>query len=150
MAEVKDTIVADVDSCSAVKMTEELGVKDNSSFWECNGWTFVAGVELLLLFAFVFALFKSKKTVAFDEFSRIKQESKNEVVDFSNLLNSAFNSGKLYDMLKAKCHPDRFATEPDKCKRANEIFQEITRNKNNIKKLEELKLQAEKDLNVKF
>jgi hypothetical protein len=52
--------------------------------------------------------------------------------------------------LKVKCHPDRFATDAEKNVIAENIFQEITKNKTNVKRLIELKEEAKQKLNINF
>lgn len=77
----------------------------------------------------------------------IKNEVKKEgKIDFYNTVNSAFNSDELYNELIRKYHPDRFVNDDSKVNIANKIFQEITKNKLNIQKLEELKKEAEQKL----
>jgi len=71
-------------------------------------------------------------------------------VDFDNIIISSFNSTALYNELKVKCHPDRFATDEEKTIIAENIFQEISKNKTNMKKLLELKEEAKMKLNVNF
>ena len=57
---------------------------------------------------------------------------------------------QLYDELKVKCHPDRFPTDKEKNTIAENIFQEISKNKNNVKRLLELKEEASQKLNINF
>lgn len=121
-------------------------VLEKNDFWTCNGWTIIAGIEFILII--IVLLFKRRNS-KFEKLRNLKREISGKEVDFTNILNSAFNSKELYDILKVKCHPDRFI-DSNKNALANEIFQEISKNKNNIKKLEELKVRAEKELNVKF
>ena len=66
------------------------------------------------------------------------------------MINSSFNSQQLYDELKKKCHPDRFPNDNDKNSIAIKLFQEISENKNNSKRLSEIKEVAEKKLQIKF
>ncbi len=66
------------------------------------------------------------------------------------MINSSFNSQQLYDELKKKCHPDRFPNDNDKNSIAINLFQEISENKNNSKRLLELKEIAEQKLQIKF
>ena len=56
----------------------------------------------------------------------------------------------LYDLLKKKCHPDRFSTQPELVEKATEIFALIVKNKYNHQALLELKERAEKELNIHF
>lgn len=117
----------------------------HESQWDCNGWTIVAGVELLLIILII--AFKRRK-MSTDKMRTLKRGIASEEVDFDNILNSAFNSGALYDKLKVKCHPDRFSSDDIKNAVANELFQEITKNKNNLKKLQELKERAKTELGI--
>ena len=65
-----------------------------------------------------------------------------------NVVNSIFHSEALYDKLKVRCHPDRFVHDEELMNRAGDLFQEITENRRNLKKLEELKIIAEEELKV--
>ena len=69
-------------------------------------------------------------------------------VDFDGVMRSAFMAKDLYDQLKGKCHPDKFATEPEKMKVATEIFALLVKNKHNYDELCKLKDRAIKELNI--
>ena len=43
---------------------------------------------------------------------KVKEQLKSAPINLGNTINSAFNSKPLYDKLKVKCHPDRFANTP--------------------------------------
>ncbi len=89
---------------------------------------------------------KSKVTAK----QQFKSESLKQDIDFNNIINSSFNSIKLYDELKVKCHPDRFPTDREKNIIAENLFQEISKNKTNVKRLLELKEEAIQKLNINF
>ncbi|MCQ2304588.1 MAG: hypothetical protein MJZ97_06325 [Bacteroidales bacterium] len=113
-----------------------------------NVWFVLSIIEFLVIIALLIFRKSDKRT---DEKSKIKNDVKNEGdINFDNTLMSAFHSKKLYDELKTKCHPDRFVGDDEKMAIANTIFQEITKNKRNFQKLEELKIEAEEKLNVNF
>lgn len=69
-------------------------------------------------------------------------------VDFNNIINSSFAARQLYDELKVKCHPDRFL-DPSLNAIATSIYQAITENRHNHKRLLELKQQAIQQLKIK-
>ena len=78
---------------------------------------------------------------------------KEDDVDFVQTIKMAFDVKKaqsLYDMLKKRCHPDIFSPDAEKVAIADDLFQEITKNKNNYKKLLELKEIAKEKLNINF
>ncbi len=77
-----------------------------------------------------------------------KLKDKNTSVDFDGVMRSAFMAKDLYDQLKGKCHPDKFATEPEKMKVATEIFALLVKNKHNYDELCKLKDRAIKELNI--
>ena len=85
-----------------------------------------------------------------ERLQRFKNESMNHEIDFNNTISSAFHAEELYDELKVKCHPDRFPMNPEKSRTAEMFFQEITKNKHNMKRLLELKEQAKHELNINF
>lgn len=79
----------------------------------------------------------------------IKNDNKNEV-DMNNIISSMFHAEDLYNSLKVRCHPDKFIHDPELEQKANLLFQDITENRRNFKKLNELKKIAENELNIKF
>jgi hypothetical protein len=112
-----------------------------------NIWMWIAAAELLIILILLNKRFKKNSISAKKKF---KNESLEQDVDFNNIINSSFNSTQLYNQIKTKCHPDRFATDLEKNAIAERIFREITKNKNNVKRLLELKEEAETMLNIKF
>lgn len=113
-----------------------------------NVWMWLAITELIVIFYLLFI--KQKRNLKKNERMKFKDDSLKENIDFENILKSSFNSIPLYDELKVKCHPDRFTTDEAKCIIADSIFQEITMNKTNYKKLIELKEEAREKLNINF
>ncbi len=111
-----------------------------------NWWMWVAILELVII---VVLLFVRNGNTKFEDKEKLKDKSKGPV-DFTNIVNSGFKAQKLYDELKIKCHPDRFPSDPEKNRMANDIFQEISKNKNNLKRLEELKAEATEKLGITF
>ncbi len=107
-------------------------------------WMIIAGFEFLIITYLL--IIKNRKKID----PTLKGEIMNEKVDFGNLITSAFHSEKLWDELRKKCHPDRFGGDEKKIKIAGEIQAEINKNKNNVKVLQDLKIRAEKELDVKF
>ncbi len=110
-------------------------------------WKLGVLIEFLIILFLIFKNYLNRKISARREF---KNESINQDVDFDNIFNSSFNSKGLYDELKVKYHPDRFAGDEEKQEIADAIFKEITKNKNNAKRLIELKNEAANSLNLTF
>jgi len=98
--------------------------------------------------------FFSKKRGLSNSNSEISQDFlsdiKSEKVDMNNVIDSIFHANELYNILKTKCHPDRFVHDKLLMSKADEIFKEITENKRNFNKLQKLKLFSEKILNIKI
>lgn len=112
-----------------------------------NWWFWIAIAQFVIIVILIIALkLKRKKSLK----HKLKKESLDSNIDFDNIINSSFNSNKVYDELKIKCHPDRFPNDNEKNKIAEDIFQEISKNKNNIKRLLELKEKAKQELNINF
>ena len=113
-------------------------------------WFWFSIIELLLIIYLIYKLkSKSKKVELTDLDTNKIINSINIKIDMNNLMNSIHNSRTLYKELSKKCHPDRFINDP-KQKKAEEIFQEITKNERNYEKLSLLKLRAENELNINF
>lgn len=113
-----------------------------------NVWMWLAIAELIVIFYLLFV--RQKRNSKKKGKMKFKDDSLKENIDFENILKSAFNSIPLYDELKIKCHPDRFAPDEAKSTIADSIFQEITKNKTNYKKLLELKEESKQKLNINF
>ena len=111
---------------------------------EINIWMIVAIVELVI----IVALLLSRKPTD-SKMSDIKKKVLAEGdIDFSNLVNSSFNAEGIYKELLINCHPDKFAPDANKMAIANELSARVTKNKHDIKRLEELKEEARIKLNI--
>lgn len=122
------------------------GQMQQTSSTGINIWLIVAIVE----FAVIVYLLLTKLNISNSK----KAQNKNEVmqegsIDFSNVLNNAFNSKEIYDDLKKKCHPDRFVDDAEREAIANELFQRITQNQHNIDNLRKLREEAVQKLGIK-
>lgn len=119
-------------------------MNENQDF---NLWFYIAIVEAIIIIILVLFILNNK--LKMDDLStRFKDKALSEdKVDFSNVINSAFNSQSLYDELRRKCHPDRFIDENLK-READEISQELGKYKNDLSKLEEIKERAQKILKI--
>ena len=131
------------DSLNIMAQQTQNNVSDGRVDW----WMWIAIAEFVILLILVL----SKKSLPKNErLQRFKNESMNHEIDFNNTISSAFHAEELYDELKVKCHPDRFPMNPEKSRTAEMFFQEITKNKHNMKRLLELKEQAKHELNINF
>lgn len=109
-----------------------------------NIWMIVAIVELVI----IIVLLLTRKPTDNKRSDIKKQVLAEGDIDFSNLVNSSFNASRLYKELLVKCHPDRFAHDTEKMAIANELSAMVTKNKHDIKRLEELKEEAKQKLNI--
>ncbi|MBR1775312.1 MAG: hypothetical protein IJ759_07295 [Bacteroidales bacterium] len=113
-----------------------------------NPWFYIAIAEFVAIIVVVVLYFKEKHNHS--KKNEIKQKFGNREIDFGNVMMSSFHAKEVYDELKKKCHPDRFVGDEHKTEIADKLFQEITKNKNNYKRLEELKQQAIEELNIRI
>lgn len=134
LTQVMDT-VAQAANAAATNTTQ--GGSNQWAYW--LGGVLAAGVIAL-------GLLKHRSS----EHYQLKQKLKDGSVDFNGVINSAFHSQEMYDLLKKKVHPDRFSTQPELVDKATEIFALIVKHKYDHKTLCELKERAEKELNIKF
>ena len=112
-------------------------------------WLVIVSVFVILLLIIIVLVHRRTKTKLVDNLDMLKQQAKEQGnVDFSNVINSAFNSKQLYDKLKVKCHPDRFPLDDEKNAIANDIFQRIKQNEHNVEELKKLKEEAIKKLDI--
>ena len=109
-----------------------------------NWWMLVAAVEFLL----IIVLLSIRKDKNSDRKKIYKEEALKGAVDFKNIVDSSFNAAKLYGEMIRKCHPDRFIGDERKIEVANRLSAEISDNKNNIKRLEELRIEAREKLEI--
>ncbi len=115
-----------------------------------NFWFWLSIIELVIILFLVFKLSSKKKNLAFSDLNKDNlKKSKETDINMGNLMNSINNSSELYRELSRKCHPDRFVNSPNQ-KLAEEIFQEIARDKRNHEKLIALKERAIVELNITF
>lgn len=131
----------------SLKMAEKAISAGTENDTSTNYWMWFAIAEFAIIIGLLLA--KNLKTKR-NEKQLFKEESLAQEVDFNNIINSSFHSTELYDILKVKCHPDRFPTDPKLSKIADKLFAEINRNKTDVKRLQELKIEAEIKLNINF
>lgn len=132
---VNDSIVSNTFTC--------LENSDGSPF---NIWMIIAIIELIIIALLLF--FRNKRNIKYDAAQRLKSDIIKEEIDFENTFMSAFHSKELYDKLKKRCHPDRFAPDEEKMKIADDIFQRIRKYETNYNKLVELQEEAKKKLGI--
>lgn len=138
---MNDTVLIDT-----IKIANQVISKtDNEIISSHNIWMWIAVIELILI---IYLILSRKKP----ESARVqfKREAKTGDIDFGNIINSSFHVKPLYDELKVKCHPDRFPDDVEKNQIALELYQEISKNKTNYKKLIELKELAKQKLSINF
>jgi len=139
---MNDTIIQD-----SIKVASKAILKISETNESTNLWMWIALAEFGIIVYFILkGKFKSKVSAK----QQFKSESMKQEIDFNNIINSSFNSVKLYDELKVKCHPDRFPMDKEKNLIAESIFQQITKNKTDVKRLLELKEEAIQKLNINF
>ncbi|MGL2987730.1 molecular chaperone DnaJ [Flavobacterium sp. RSSA_27] len=139
---MNDTLIKD-----SIKVAGQAISKTAETGEQTNWWMWLAIAEIGII---AFFILKEQLKLKDTEKQRFKNESLKQDIDFGNIINSSFNSIQLYDELKVKCHPDRFPTDKEKNTIAENIFQEISKNKNNVKRLLELKEEAKQKLNINF
>jgi len=131
----------------SLKIAEDaINIKMESSD-HTDWWFWVSIAEFVII---IYLILKPKLIRKQSLKQKLKEDSLDNQIDFDNIINSSFNSKEIYDELKIKCHPDRFPNNKEKNGIAKNLFQEITKNKNNIKRLLELKEKAEQKLNINF
>lgn len=131
----------------SLKVAEKVVAKTTENNDSNNLWMWIAIGEFTIIIGFLLAnRFKRKP----NNKQHFKNESLAQEVDFNNIINSSFHSNELYNILKVKCHPDRFPTDPKLNEIAEKLFQEITKSKTNIKRLQELKFEAQQKLKINF
>ena len=141
---MNDTIIKDSLKVVSETITKSIASESNEHI---NWWLWIAIIEFVSI---MFLVIKQKIKPVDKIKQKFKKESLDQEIDFNNIINSSFNSKELYDELKVKCHPDLFSTDKEKNLIAENLFQEITENQNNAKRLIELKEEAKQKLDINF
>lgn len=139
---MNDTITLD-----SLKVVNDVLLNTTETNQTINWWFWISILQFIFI---IYLLLTNKNELKINEKQKFKAESLKQNIDFDNIINSSFHSISLYDELKVKCHPDRFTTDNEKNAIAESLFQEITKNKTNVKKLLELKEEAKNKLNINF
>jgi hypothetical protein len=117
---------------------------------QINIWFWLSIIELIIIIFLLLKIRRSREKLTFSDLNKENiKASKEATIDFGNVMNSINRSGELYKELSRKCHPDRFVDSPLQ-KLAEEIFQEISKNKRDFEKLSALKERAINELNLTF
>ncbi len=131
----------------SIKLAGQAILKKGETVEITNWWFWISIIEFVII---TFLILKLKLKLKESAKKRFKKESLKEEIDFDNIINSSFNSIQLFNELKTKCHPDRFPKDEEKNIIANNIFKEISKNKNNVRRLLEIKEEAIQKLNINF
>lgn len=114
-------------------------------------WFWAAILELIIIIFITLKLFNSRRNLADQTPTKNKlKEARNAEVDMDNLMNSINQSKELYKQLSRKCHPDLFVNDDNLKNKADILFQKISESKRDYKRLNELKIQAINELNIKL
>ncbi len=141
---MNNTIIKDTLKLANETMTKSVATETNH---QINWWLWIAIIEFVFILFLVLKQIRKPRDTTKRKF---KEESLEQEIDFNNIINSSFHSKEIYDELKVKCHPDCFPNDEEKNIIAENIFQEITENQNNVKRLLELKEDAIQKLNINF
>ena len=107
-------------------------------------WIIISILGLIIILFLIFRRKNGNRSFSNDEISNMKKY-KNSNIEMDNLMENIYESRNLYKELSRKYHPDRFVNSPNQYL-AQEIFQEITKNKRNMKILLTLKKKAMEQL----
>lgn len=114
-----------------------------------NHWMIIVGIIALLIAISTLISIVAYKRKKSEKYQNKKKVLDNSSIDYDNVIGSSFKAKALYDALKGKCHPDKFA-DRTKQEEATAIFQQLVKYKYDYKKLSELKELAIKKLNIKL
>jgi|TARA_B110001469_G_C9370725_1_gene193246 hypothetical protein len=128
-------------------VVETIANSDSTSF---SIWFWIAIAEFAIIVFLFLKLKKKEKELTFGDLSKDEiRGAKDSEVNMDNLMDNINGSGDLYKKLSRTCHPTLFINS-DKEKLAEEIFQEISENRRDFKKLTGLKERAITELNINF
>ena len=128
------------DSVSTINEVASDGTTINSTIWIS---TIIIGIVTIFL-TIIFFVKKNSKREQFKK--KIINETSN--LDFKNITHDWEKSKQLYDILKKKCHPDKF--DDDLKEEATRLFQKIGKSKYNYQDLVRIKKEVTEKLGIKF
>lgn len=133
-----------------LRTIKQISMENLPNMDSINWWFWISIAEFILLLILCIRCLNRRQInkEQKDEWRKFRKESLKDNVDFDNIINSSFHAAELYDRLKVICHPDRFPLDKDKNRIAENLFQEIEKNKNNISRLKELQQEASNRLGV--
>lgn len=133
-----------------LRTIEQISMENLKNMNSINLWFWISIAEFILLLILCIQCLNRSQTnkEQKNEWQKFRKESLKDNVDFDNIINSSFHAAELYDRLKVICHPDRFPLDMDKNRIAENLFQEIEKNKNNINRLKELQQEASDKLGI--
>lgn len=129
------------DSITTVKeITQQETFSGNNIIWIIAA--IIVSISVVLLVIRLYA--KRKKKI------QLKKEvlKKTANSDFSDVTHNWEKSKQLYEILKKKCHPDKFSEDLNK--EATRIFQLIEENKYNYKRLLSIRKEAIEKLGIEL
>jgi len=132
---------ATVDSLNTISNT--MSNNNHSNFW-----FYIAAVELVIIGSVLFYYSRKKRKEQLTGNEKFFEDSKNNDIDMDEVLFDINNSGearKFFKQLSKKYHPDKFL-DPAMNAKAIIIYQEMTKNKLNLKNLKELEKKAKAEL----
>jgi hypothetical protein len=111
-------------------------------------WFWLALIQFIIIVILLKKITKNSQGLAFHDAQQKEVfKAKNASVDMDNVMSSINGSRDLYKQLSRSCHPDKFVNTPMQ-EKAENIFQEISKNKRNYNALLELKKRAVNELNI--
>lgn len=125
-----------------------LATTSSSNGLSSSTWFWFSIIEFIVIIFLLIKVSKKKTELTFSDLPNDKHKNaKSTAIDMDNLINSINGSRELYKELSKACHPDKFLNS-DKRKIAEDIFQEISKDKRNYEKLLALKERAKNELNI--
>ena len=129
------------DSITTVKeITQQETFSGNNIIWIIAA--IIVSISVVLLVIRLYA--KRKKKIQLKK--EVLKETANS--DFSDVTHNWEKSKQLYEILKKKCHPDKFSEDLNK--EATRIFQLIEENKYNYKRLLSIRKEAIEKLGIEL
>jgi hypothetical protein len=134
-----------IQKISNISTYREINIEQSISIW-----IWIALAELLIIAWLIWKIKRGKRqNLDLTKISKSDLRKDTENIEMKDVVDSMHKSRELYKELSKLCHPDKFINTSLQSI-AEEIFQEISRNKRNYKQLVALKLRAINELNLKF
>jgi hypothetical protein len=120
----------------------------SSPVWK-SIWFWLSIIQFVMIISIIRHYQKKIRDLANDALGMDLHNAKSKDINMDDLMQSIAGARELYKKLSKVCHPDRFIND-ERHPIAEDLFAEITKHQRNFKKLQELQVRAQQEMNLTF